>query len=178
MEKGCVDQFSSNRPASAIRPTPASKAAESFQRSWAWNWSSGRRSLSAMQRKVPAEKASVFGRDQAADELPRNPTPTQNKRGADGDHHREAEVHQVGPASGDAGPEHQADDRQGVGRLVDQGGDEDPERAGTQPLIGPDGAGQGDPAGQRVQGQAERRGPPVQRRPLGRRARDHPAPTR
>ena len=146
----------------AIRPTPASSAAESFQRSWAWNWSSGRRSLRAMQRKVPAEKARVSdvtraGRRRASQ---RQAQADPEDRRTQGDHHREAEVDQVRPEPGDAGPEHQADDRQGVGRLVDQGGDEDPQGARPQPPVGPDGAGQRDPAGQRCAGPGRRPRPP------------------
>src|SRR3954463_249951 len=38
---------------------PNSSAAESFTRSWRWNCNSGKRSLSEMQRKVPAEKANA-----------------------------------------------------------------------------------------------------------------------
>ena len=123
----------SQPPAAAIRATPARRAAESLMRSWAWNWSSGRRSLRAMQRKVPAEKASVSavsrGGRRAAEAADADPEEGRAER----DHQREAEVDQVGPALGDPGAEHQADDRQGVGRLVDQRGEEDPPGRAAEP---------------------------------------------
>ena len=50
------------------------------------------------------------------------------------DHDREAEVDQVGPPPGDPRPEHQADDGQGVCRLVDDGRKEDAPARGTTPL--------------------------------------------
>ena len=82
-----------------------------------------------------------------------------------------------------AGAEHQADDRQRVGRLVDDRGEEDPPPRRPEPApdgpVGPHGAGQRDAADQAVNCEPERRRPPGQGRPLratpaGRREADQP----
>ena len=105
---------------------------------------------------------------------PSRPMPRKKRATPSGIISGEAEVDQVRQRPRDAGAEHQADDRQGVGRLVDDRGQEDPPGrradAAVTPRpqsVGRHGAGQGHAAGQRVRRQAERRRPPVQRRPLG-----------
>ena len=78
-----------------------------------------------MQRKVPAEKASAAA-VQAAAAVGPEPADAEEEQGhAQRDHQREAEVDQVGLRPRRPGAEHQADDRQGVGRLVDDRGEED-----------------------------------------------------
>ena len=57
--RGVGGRAASIRAAKWATAKPSSRAAESFTRSWLWNCNSGSRSLSEMQRNVPAEKASA-----------------------------------------------------------------------------------------------------------------------
>ena len=158
----------------AIKPKPARRAAESLRRSWEWKCSSGSRSLSAMQRKVPAEKARRRGRPGARRDRQEAAGPQAEQKDARRDHEREGQVDCVSVPP--AGPrfEHQGGDGQGVGRLVDEGRHEDAQ-AGTHQAppdleVGRHGAGHRDPAGQRMHGQADGGGAPSHRTGDARRA--------
>ena len=49
----------SNLPIRTASPSPKTSAKVSLNRSCLWNWSSGRRSMEAMHKKVPAANASA-----------------------------------------------------------------------------------------------------------------------
>ncbi len=134
---------------------PASNASESFRRSCAWNWSSGKQVAQRdAEERAGGERERGGGEGAAA--IGFEPADAEGEqRDARRDHQREAEVDEMGQRSWRAGAEHQADDREGVGRLVDEGGEEDapgrrPRTLSRVGSAGRRGAGQRDAAGQRM----------------------------
>ena len=81
---------------------------------------------------------------------------------------QQAKVDEMRVSSPDSGPQHQRRDRQGIGRFVDQGRDEDAETGPHHPLADPEigrhRTRQGDTSGQGMDGQPECRRTPSQHR--------------
>ena len=165
-------------PPGPSRRLPPAGLAESFQRSCAWNCSSGKQIAQGDAEERPRREGQGIGRYAVGDRIPpaapRRPRRVQRTDAESSVENprltRWALPSRVRPARSIRLTIVMAS--AGLWTRVAMN---TPRALGSQPLVGPDGAGQGNPSGQGVQGQAKRRGTPVQRGPLG---RDSPGPRR